>query len=507
MDTHPDWYEVLGVSRGASPAIIKAAYRAHAKASHPDSAHQEGDTDFGLITQAYDVLSDPERRKEYDDALDAQKAQAGAGEGSDAENDDEFVDAWGSEDKWNPEYEYTSESFAEEDPRKLAGFDAWSKLPITPDQLSWLEQARSNQQFYVPATHVQTADIPEPEREESEQTGFIAKVARKKATLAICIGVWILALFAHGFSAGLLSSSVFTFGAFFGVFVFGFPQALGLRGVVPRIWAWLYLVLGVLVVPIMAVVGLGNTQGGPPGVKITALIVAVVATVAMGGAFLLALESINVIRERRKSDPNPVKLNADGLVPAEQVEQFRQWGNPGRGLNDRRSVPFSERNADLGFGGEILTSQLIDPLTQIPGLRVVHSISVPGFGEADFDHVILCGNLLVVVDSKNWSGGSYYWLSGQIMSTTPSGLQRRGNPMEWGLEAFHREFPDKALVPIVLIHSHNDYPVATNNQNRGANPILMSPIEFVEQVGQMCVDQRATGVDRVALTKLISLMK
>jgi molecular chaperone DnaJ len=63
-----DYYEILGVSRGASEAEIKKAYRRLAHDHHPDvNAHDSGAEErFKELTEAYEVLSNPEARRAYD---------------------------------------------------------------------------------------------------------------------------------------------------------------------------------------------------------------------------------------------------------------------------------------------------------------------------------------------------------------------------------------------------------------------------------------------------------
>ena len=63
-----DLYQRLGVQRGASEAEIKKAYRSLAKQLHPDRNKDNPNAAkrFGEVTQAYDLLSDKDKRAQYD---------------------------------------------------------------------------------------------------------------------------------------------------------------------------------------------------------------------------------------------------------------------------------------------------------------------------------------------------------------------------------------------------------------------------------------------------------
>src|SRR3954447_1987400 len=65
-----DYYKVLGVAKDASQADIKKAYRKLARELHPDAnpGDAAAESRFKDVSEAYDVLSDESRRKEYDEA-------------------------------------------------------------------------------------------------------------------------------------------------------------------------------------------------------------------------------------------------------------------------------------------------------------------------------------------------------------------------------------------------------------------------------------------------------
>src|SRR5213082_3113415 len=64
-----DYYKTLGVARNASDEEIRKAFRKLARQYHPDVAKDKkaAEEKFKEINEAYEVLSDPDKRKKYDD--------------------------------------------------------------------------------------------------------------------------------------------------------------------------------------------------------------------------------------------------------------------------------------------------------------------------------------------------------------------------------------------------------------------------------------------------------
>ncbi len=116
-----NYYQVLQVSKQASEDAIRKAYRKLAKQCHPDMypGDMEKEAQFKELSEAYGVLSDPQKRKEYDEKLKKARGDRGSGSQSQASAAD-FVD-----------FENIQKSF-----EKFFGFNPDTKEVVNEDKLN-----------------------------------------------------------------------------------------------------------------------------------------------------------------------------------------------------------------------------------------------------------------------------------------------------------------------------------------------------------------------------------
>src|SRR3954463_3708076 len=97
-----DYYEILGVTKSASDVEIKKAYRKVAIQFHPDKnpGNKEAEEKFKEAAEAYEVLSDADKRAQYDRYGHAKPGQGAYGGGQHMNMDDifsQFGDIFGGE--------------------------------------------------------------------------------------------------------------------------------------------------------------------------------------------------------------------------------------------------------------------------------------------------------------------------------------------------------------------------------------------------------------------------
>jgi curved DNA-binding protein CbpA len=90
-----DYYEILQISPNAEPETVHRVYRLLAQRFHPDNQETGSDTRFRQLTEAYEALSDPERRAKYDVGYMRQRQERWrlVSTGAQAENDFEAEQA------------------------------------------------------------------------------------------------------------------------------------------------------------------------------------------------------------------------------------------------------------------------------------------------------------------------------------------------------------------------------------------------------------------------------
>jgi len=65
-DELPNYYEIIGVEKNATPEEIKKKFRELAKKTHPDKTKKDSEEEMAELNKAYEVLSDKESREKYD---------------------------------------------------------------------------------------------------------------------------------------------------------------------------------------------------------------------------------------------------------------------------------------------------------------------------------------------------------------------------------------------------------------------------------------------------------
>ena len=148
----PDYYALLGVPRNATTAEVRKAFRGKALEQHPDRGGDE--ESFRLLSKAYDVLSDSERRKYYDRTGRPERTA-----------EDDFLDGFGKKTADTPKRDESAALAqrldASHEESHAKSFEAWmrSRRPRCPDLVEATAPSRDRVAVDVPSESLRELDV------------------------------------------------------------------------------------------------------------------------------------------------------------------------------------------------------------------------------------------------------------------------------------------------------------------------------------------------------------
>lgn len=340
------YYELLGLEPDASTAEVKAAYRSSMRRFHPDVGGNNAQA--SLFQRAYEVLSDPAQRRDYDAHLSAPSATAAADASTPADTSPNTAAsdaAWGVDDVW------------EDDPpgsTKTGGSDEATSGPATPPP--------GGPSSSRPMEGLATVSVLPP---------FDA--GRKAYLVAVAIwgALWI------GTLAYLASSGT-------NGFMIALVLLLGVVAAPPHWFDALPIVRIVGIVDLVVVMLISVNRGDEE--------VAYLVWAGLVGCGLVAVACLAWAWSRT------ARLNR--AVDRQAVFEHNQWGDPG-GAETR-----SSRDSPHQFAARA-TDQALGPLYATPGVKILHGLPWPGVPEGIVDHVVVAGNRVAVLQSQALPPGEY----------------------------------------------------------------------------------------------------
>lgn len=413
-----NFYDILDLDREAEPQEIKKAYQRLSRRYHPDMTGDSKGHFFVMMTEAYETLSDPDRRAQYDAELDNDESAAGNASTGNRPKDSQPTGSG-----------YTQEPGPQ-------GHWTVPEPIIDWDSMEWATKDFSGVR----------------ERIANPKPGFVQGIAGQ-AVFAVLIP--LLAVFS-------------LFLPFYGKY----PIALVLGGA--AFYTWLRFRKGIEGRTLPAILGFAFTASLLAGGIVNrgdSLWSSIIASVLALGATLAGVWGVErmryweYIKERRGTYRFPNK----------RIKQFISWGTAG-GKADSMTK-FNGSNADTLGVGEKMTASLLEEITRIPGTRVFHNLVFPDSDTGGVDHAIVNGNKIMLVDSKIWPGGHYSWgrLEGFIQDSR-GGV--RSTHLADAVRAYRQELPEAHIEGVLVIHSNDGRSIVCDNgdtsfiQMGGANDAL-----------------------------------
>lgn len=167
-----------------------------------------------------------------------------------------------------------------------------------------------------------------------------------------------------------------------------------------------------------------------------------------------------------------------------------------------------------GEEGEKITQQMLQNLLVIPGTRIFHGMKFPGSNTADVDHIVVNGNKMVIIDTKNWKSGDYWWEDANTVRRYSQGKTTDfTNHMPHVLEHYSTLFKGCEIRSRILVHCPSDKRQLFRNTyfvgryRRFAPVPLVTPREFFQEIGDWFAADADGWINEDVLNQLLADLK
>jgi hypothetical protein len=501
-------YEILGISRDATPEEIEAAYWHMTELNKEELAADPKGRLWCFLQIAHDNLLDPEKRAAHDAEIYGTEESVVKHVPRDAE----------------PQVEAAVQNAI---PAPVAPQNA----PVVPVAPSQVPIAPSALPFQTPASAASTSQSTEEDYLKhiskpvidwsalpwvhASYSHFSEKVSSKQPGLTK--GMWSF----WGFTLALFLSAIYASTFKFEPFK-GFPVPVFFAVLVAILWVkyfkfnWknkkFYLgSMAIFSVATLTSILFGKNSGS--NAPVLAVIFAIICALAGYWGLVAAKHgghwmSVQTFRQNIRHIFAIRRLK----LSAKEIKNTRTWGIAGN-LSDATEV-FGAQAVALGSAGEKFTAELMDQLLRIPGTRVFHGLQYPGSENADVDHAIVNGNKIVFVDSKLWKAGDYSWQwDGVIQRKNGTETTPINTTFHHAVQSFYRKMAGVEIRSNILIHSASGKPVNIDNSNTektyGKSPEtrMVTAQQFLAETGAWFSEGKPGYVDKSIVKYLYAQLK
>lgn len=130
-------------------------------------------------------------------------------------------------------------------------------------------------------------------------------------------------------------------------------------------------------------------------------------------------------------------------------------------------------------------------LTRLPGARIFHGLALPGSVFSDVNHAVLCGDRLVLVESKRWLPGHYERDAEGVLRRNGHRFRGGTTRLAEAVDAFAELVPEVEVRGAMLVYPSRSGEISTSHPGDLATS-PMTPEEFVRDVGQWLAERPAT---------------